>query len=358
MSSPKYHVQHQPGPLTSSTGSMEDKKFHSGWMEWVIANLVLGSGFGDMLHVMKKAGFSEEYASARLDEYEQNYTVMAARKSLAGLRKAADVLDALGRLEHRSPFGKQVDVAHDLPAVDFYRDYFFRNRPVVLKGLTAEWKAMQLWTPEYFASRFGSVQVEVLTGRESDPQHEYNLDEHKTRLLMREYVRMVVEGGETNDYYLVAQNYLLSRPEFQELYGHITGMDGYLDMENITGRARIWFGPKSIITRMHHDAAPVMIAQVYGHKQVKLISPFHMNNVSPEGDWLSTLDLDHLDYDQSPRMRNVDILEVTLAPGDLLFIPLGWWHWVKGLDVTISLSIDNFQVEREEIEINWKRDQR
>jgi ribosomal protein L16 Arg81 hydroxylase len=337
---------------------MEDEKFHSGWVTWMIANLVLGAGFQDMLQTMKEAGFSEAYALARLAEYEQNGTIVAARQALAVQRKAADILQALGKLEHRSPFSKQIDRARDLSAADFYRDYFFRNRPVVLQGLASQWKAMQLWTPEYFSSRFGDIQVEVVTGRESDPQHEYNLEQHKTRLPMREYVRMVVEGGETNDYYLVAQNYLISRPEFQELYSHVTGLDGYLDEANVKGRVRIWFGPKGTITRLHHDAAPVLIAQVYGHKQVKLISPFHLRNVSTDGDWLCTLDLDHLDYTQSPQMRNVDILEVVLEPGELLFIPLGWWHWVKGLDVTISLSLDNFQVARDEIEMNWKRDMR
>jgi ribosomal protein L16 Arg81 hydroxylase len=335
---------------------MEDKKFHSGRVEWVIANLILGAGFEDMLQAMIADGFSEAYASARLAEYEQNVTVMAARKAMAVQHKAADILESLGKLEHKSPFSKQVDVVRNLPAADFYRDYFFRNRPAVLKGLTSEWKAMQLWTPEYFASRFGDALVEVVTGRESDPEHEYNFDQHKTQVAMRDYIRMVVEGGETNDFYLIAQNYLLGRPEFQKLYGHITSLDGYLDDATMRGRVRVWIGPKGIITRLHHDAAPVMMAQVYGHKQVKLISPFHLSNVSSDGEWLCTLDLDHLDYTRFPKMRNVDILEVTLEPGDLLFIPLGWWHWVKGLDVTISLSLDNFQIARDEIELLWNRD--
>lgn len=333
---------------------MEDKKFRSGWLEWVIVNLTVGAELPDLLQVMQNAGFSEAYALARLQEYRQHCTIVSAQKALERMRKASDILEALGKLEHRSPFSKQVDLVRALPAVDFYRHYFFPNRPVVLKGLTAEWKAMQLWTPEYFASRFGAVQVEVLTGRESDPHHEYNLDQHKTRLAMRDYVRMVVEGGETNDFYLVAQNYLLKSPELQELHGHITGMNGYLNMDDTINHLRLWFGPKGTITRLHHDTTPVLIAQVYGHKQVKLISPFHLNNVSTDGDWLSPLDLDHLDYTESPRMRNVDILEVNLEPGDLIFIPLGWWHWVKGLDVTISLSLDNFQVAREEIEINLR----
>jgi Cupin-like domain len=355
MSSSKYEIQRQPGTSMEMAGT-EDEKFQSGWIEWIIANLLVGAGSQDMLRVMIKAGFSEAYASAKLDEYKWNTTIRAAINGLAVQRKAYDILESLGKLEHKSPFGKQVDIVQNLPIDDFYHDYFFRNRPVVLQGLTTEWKAMQLWTPEYFASRFGDAEVEVVTGRENDPQHEYNLNERKKQMTMRDYARMVVEGGETNDFYLTAQNLLMVRPEFQELYGHITGLNGYLDESRFKGRVRVWFGPKGTITRLHHDAAPVLLAQIYGHKQVKLISPMHLRNISSDGGWLCTMDLENLDYDRFPAMRNVDILEVTLGPGDLLFIPLGWWHWVKSLDVSISVSLDNFQgVARDEIELNWKR---
>ncbi len=358
MISPKHDVQQRPKTSTHPAGgnSTEDMKFHSGRVAWLVANLLLGAESEDILRAMTDAGFSEAYALARLSEFEQNVTVVSARKTLAVQRKASDILDALSRLEYISPFSKQIDVASGLPVADFYRDYFFRNRPVHLKGLTSEWKAMQLWTPEYFADHFGDAEVEVVIGRESDPEHEYNFDRHKAQVAMREYIRMVVEGGETNDFYMIAQNYLLGRPEFQELYGHLDSLDGYLDDASMRGRVRVWIGPKGVITRLHHDPNPVMMAQVYGHKQVKLISPFHLNNVSDNGEFLCTLDLDHPDYNEFPRMRSVDIPEVTLEPGDLLFIPTGWWHWVKGLDVTISMSLDNFQVARDEIEMNCQRD--
>lgn len=354
MSSSKYEIQRQPETSMAMAGT-EDEKFQAGWVEWMVANLLVGAGRREMVQVLKRAGFSETYAVAKLDEYSQNAIIRAAINGLAVQRKAYDILESLSKLEHKDPFGKQVDVVRGLSADDFYREYFFRNRPVVLQGLAAGWKATQFWTPEYFASRFGDAQVEVVTGRESDPNHEFNLDERKKQITMREYADMVVEGGETNDFYLTAQNLLMTRPEFQELYGHMDGLNGYLDESNFKGRVRVWFGPKGTVTRLHHDAAPVLLAQVYGHKQVKLISPMHLRNVSSDGGWLCKIDLENLDYAKHPAMRNVDILEITIGPGDLLFIPLGWWHWVKSLDVAISISLDSFQVKRAEIELNWKR---
>jgi hypothetical protein len=54
------------------------------------------------------------------------------------------------------------------------------------------------------------------------------------------------------------------------------------------------------------------------------------------------VDLDQIDYDRFPLMRQVDIYEVVLEPGEFLFIPVGWWHWVRSLAVSINLSFHNF----------------
>lgn len=345
----------QPLAVASSVGTdAKDPEFHSGWVEWIISNLVAGANSDRLVQAMLQFGFSETFATARVREHEQSPTIQAARKVVAVQRKAADILDALARLEQKSPFNKQVDAVQGLPAADFYRDYFFRSCPVLLRGLTANWKAVRLWTPDYFANRFGDYEVDITTGRNADPAHESNYDQHKTQITMRDYVQMVVEGGETNDYYMVAKNYLLSRPEFHELYDHFSAPDGYLDANNMKNKVRVWFGPKGTISQLHHDSGPILLAQIYGRKQVKLISPYHLASVSSDGEWLSPVDPDHVDYARFPGMRNVDVLEVTLEPGEILFVPLGWWHWVKALDVSISLSFDNFWVAREEVELCWQ----
>jgi ribosomal protein L16 Arg81 hydroxylase len=36
------------------------------------------------------------------------------------------------------------------------------------------------------------------------------------------------------------------------------------------------------------------------------------------------------------------VIECTLAPGELLFLPIGWWHYVEGLDPSVTMTFTNF----------------
>ena len=40
--------------------------------------------------------------------------------------------------------------------------------------------------------------------------------------------------------------------------------------------------------------------------------------------------------------RNATITDVEIGPGDLLFLPVGWWHHVLGLEISITMTFTNF----------------
>jgi len=42
---------------------------------------------------------------------------------------------------------------------------------------------------------------------------------------------------------------------------------------------------------------------------------------------------------EDPNMHGISGFEVSLRPGDALYIPLGWWHAVRGIGKGVNASV-------------------
>lgn len=44
------------------------------------------------------------------------------------------------------------------------------------------------------------------------------------------------------------------------------------------------------------------------------------------------------DLNRFPDHAHPRVMDCMIGPGDLLFLPVGWWHDVKGLDLSITVT--------------------
>jgi len=58
----------------------------------------------------------------------------------------------------------------------------------------------------------------------------------------------------------------------------------------------------------------------------------------PDSHTKSQVAPEHPDLRAHPRLRHATLLEGTLLPGDVLFIPKGWWHYLRSSERSISLT--------------------
>jgi hypothetical protein len=269
----------------------------------------------------------------------------SSRRASPVKSKAESFLNILSQQFCQSPYAQAVPTIDHSSSREFFERYYYANRPVILRGLMKGWKALQLWSPDFFARRFGNCSVEIVTGRSRDPHYESNFLSHRTTLRMKDYVRMVKEAGETNDFYLSARNFFFQRKGFKSLLDDMRCPRSFLNPRTFRKAPNLFFGPKGTLTPLHHDGLNILFGQICGRKMFKLIPPFDMDKVYVERVCFSGVDLGKLDYSRFPRMRSASILEVVVGPGEFLFIPVGWWHWVKALDVSISVSFTSFDVK-------------
>jgi hypothetical protein len=316
-------------------------EYHEGWPRWIAANLLRGVPVDALVDHMVGAGFDAVFAKSEVVAIEDSPGVWAAQQSLAHFEKRQMLLAVLGELQRQSGACNQIPRL-ELTADRFYNDYFYANRPVVLTGLMEGWPALRRWSPSWFAERFGDELVEVTDGRDSDQRFEDNFDQHRRELTLRDFIsRITSQDG--NDTYLVAKNFLLDRPGFASLYDDFQSPPGLLDPAAMRdGNVKLWLGPAGTLTPLHHDQGNILFGQVLGQKHVKLISPFSIDKLYNTRSCFSPVDLEDIDFEAFPLMKGVEVLDVVLSPGEFLLLPVGWWHWVKSLDLSISLGFQNF----------------
>lgn len=85
-----------------------------------------------------------------------------------------------------------------------------------------------------------------------------------------------------------------------------------------------------------------MLVQVYGTKKVTLIPAWQVPWLYNDLHVYSEVDFPNFDLIKHPLMRHVTPVEVIINAGEALFIPIGWWHCVNGLEKSISISFTNF----------------
>lgn len=104
-----------------------------------------------------------------------------------------------------------------------------------------------------------------------------------------------------------------------------------------------WIGAPNTTSGLHFDLADNVHVQVSGRKRFTLVSPSQSARVYPNGPWHGVpngarVDLERPDLARFPRLRGADVWVAELDPGDAVYIPGGWWHQVRTLDVSVSVN--------------------
>ena len=317
----------------------------SGWRKWIASNLMKGASNTSLQKTLREQGYSHLDIATELRLASEHPYVNAGKEIFHVLNKRNWLLktcDALAALDPR--YSTQVAVIKT-PSFDmFIRDYYSKHLPVVLTGGVDNWPALDKWNPEYFLDLYGDKDIEVQFDREQDPLYERNAGKHKKRMSMREFVGMVLDNGDSNNYYMTANNTKNSMSSIASLFEDIDDFgDGYRKKSEGKIDAFLWFGPKGTFTPIHHDLTNNMLVQIYGRKKVTLIPAWQVPWLYNDKGVYSAATFPEFDEDRHSLMKNVTPMEVTIGPGESLFIPIGWWHCVESLDVSISVSFTNFE---------------
>lgn len=247
---------------------------------------------------------------------------------------------------------------------------------MIIPGTMQDWPATQKWhNPRYLMSLTlgGRRRVPIEVGRAYTDE-----DWQQTITTFKEFMATYVLPDEPEKIGYLAQHDLFA--QIPKLKGDVMVPDYcYAFPSSIDAAAlktagldktrpldepllNAWLGPKGTKTPLHTDPYHNILCQVVGYKYVRLYAPDQTENLYPCGtdgkginmENTSQVDVCHVrtkslggttDLDaireikrRYPLFANATYQEAILAPGECLYIPLGWWHYVESLSTSFSVS--------------------
>lgn len=307
---------------------------------WIAGQLLDGADAARLEERLVVLGVARETAAREIAALLGSDYLRAATVHMRRARKTEQLLELYAAQWRRSKDALGVAEVTALDAAEFAEKYYARNRPVIVRGGAAHWPAVGTWTPRWFAERFPDAEVEYMAGADR-----YAAESARSRTTMRAFADRVESTRAANDFYIVATNRSFRNGALAPLAADLRPIPFAPQIDFDDPRvARLWFGPRGTITSLHHDVMNVLFAQVYGVKEFILAPSFCWPMAYNDAGLHSELDPVVLDTKRFPRAAAIPWLRATVRPGDLLFIPLGWWHWVYAAATSISIGLGDFAV--------------
>ncbi|HEX5341119.1 MAG TPA: cupin-like domain-containing protein [Duganella sp.] len=199
------------------------------------------------------------------------------------------------------------------------------NLPFLIEGIVGRWPLTR-HEPSILRERHGHMPVRARVGDYIGTA--FAPDRAMQDMTMAEYLDLAENTDGLPPY--------LGNLELKEL----NSMCHWPTFFDKMGPPRFWIGPAGTVTPLHCDYDDNIFAQIWGTKRIFLAPPHHDAFLYPkEANAIlfgSPFDPEAPDYERYPLARQANLVEVIVQPGDMLYVPAGWYHQVRALSFSLS----------------------
>ncbi|RKH13105.1 hypothetical protein D7V97_06605 [Corallococcus sp. CA053C] len=254
------------------------------WRRWLVENLLRGTAPRDLVAALEKAGVAAEAARRAVAAEQREPFVVGALGAVGMQRKLEGLLDVYAELFQQTDTPPRVDRHEALTPSAFFERYYFQNLPVVLRDA---------WASTLEPGAWASSRVATLLG-EREARHACCVP-------------------------------LFGDARLESLTQGLATPRGLAAEDARACDSRLWWEPAEAEVPLRAARRNVLLAQVRGVRQLQLIPAFELRRVASATD------------DKAP-LR----LDVTLSPGELLLVPVGWWYGFHAPEGGLAVSFEAF----------------
>lgn len=216
----------------------------------------------------------------------------------------------------------KVDVISAEDQIGFRENYFKKQKPVVIQGLLKGTIAEKKWNLDYMKQKLGDQEVDVY---DNNFVRTSAYTKGDLKMKFSDFI-MEIKKDEPATKRLFLFNGFKYCKELSCEFPCPKIFNGSLDKLGY-----MFFGGKNTEVRMHFDIdmSNVLHTQFVGRKRFFLFSQENNAHLykTPFNTY-SIADFKSPDYSKFPGLQYAQGYDVTLNPGESLFMPSGYWHYI------------------------------
>lgn len=229
----------------------------------------------------------------------------------------------------------------DIPRVknitkeEFITNYLKPQKPVVIEHFIEDWPAYNKWSLDYMKTVAGNKIVPLYDDRPVDYKDGFN-DPH-AKMKMSEYVDLL--KNEPTKYRIFLWNILKEIPQLQKDFTYPD-----FGLKLMKSLPMLFFGGENSHTFMHYDIDLANIFHfhfegkklciLFDQKQNEYLYKIPHSLITRED-----IDFSNPDFNKWPALKQAKGWQCQLNHGEVLYMPEGYWHYMKYLTPGLSMSL-------------------
>lgn len=232
----------------------------------------------------------------------------------------------------------EIERVETISKEDFYTQYIKKQKPVVIQKLTQDWPAYEKWNLNYIKTIAGDKIVPLYDDR--PVSHKDGFNAAHASMKMADYIDLL-QSKPTN-YRIFLYELMKEVPILQNDFKWPN-----IGLRLVKQLPMLFFGGENSKVFMHYDIdySNILHFHFHGKKQCMLFAPDqtpYLYKVPHALIAREDIDFDNPDFEKFPALKKAQGLITTLNHGEMLYMPEGYWHYMKYLTPGFSMSLRAF----------------
>lgn len=221
---------------------------------------------------------------------------------------------------------------------DFYNNYVKKQKPLVIEQLTHDWPAYEKWKLNYIKDIAGDKTVPLYDDR--PVSHKDGFNEAHATMKMADYIDLL-QSKPTN-YRIFLYNLMKEVPSLKYDFKWPD-----IGLNLVKQLPMLFFGGENSKVFIHYDIdySNILHFHFHGKKRCILFAPSqtpYLYKVPHALISREDIDFDNPDLEKWPALKHAKGLVANLEHGEMLYMPEGYWHYMKYVTPGFSMSLRAF----------------